>query len=236
MNHRVKILIALNLLGALVSLALFVSTWFARGVIVAKVQTIALETTRSHLDPVIPEAERQLAQPLARRMIPAAVKAKLAGEIEAYRKSPEAWLLAKASGTRRQAEEWRFPEVKNPIARSAMDFLVKSLAGASAHFRKSFDSLIQDLRIFAGTNLLVFLIAAALCFLAKFPQQRFWLTAWSAVLALATVLSINLYVGQSWVWNVLTNRYQRWTYAVTLVLISLYLAMRILPAIRREAR
>lgn len=235
MKHITKILIALNLLGAFVSIALLASTWFARGVIIEKAQDIALEKTRTYLDPVVPAVERLLTQAPAKHLIPANLKAKLTTEMEAYQKSPDAWLLAKASSTRNQAEEWNFPEIKNPIARSAMDFLVKSLSKASAHFKKSYDGLILDLRIFAGTNLTVFLIAAALCFLAKSPQQKFWLTVWSALLLVATALSINLYIGQSWVWNILTNRYEGWAYTGTLMAITLYLAFKILPGIRKQA-
>ncbi len=52
---------------------------------------------------------------------------------------------------------------------------------------------------------------------------------------MVTALSINLYICQSWVWSILTNRYEGWTYTGTLMAITLYLAFKILPGIRKQA-
>jgi hypothetical protein len=175
-----------------------------------------------------------MGQPLVSRKLPEKVKAKLSREIETYRNSPEDWLLSKAAATREQAAEYEFPEVTNPIARKSIDILTKRLAGASAHFKRSLDGLITELRIFSLTNLIVFTIAAGLCFAAKTAHWRFWLSAWSAVMLLATVISISLYADQSWVWNILTNRYQGWAYAATHALITLYLGLRSLPLLSRR--
>jgi hypothetical protein len=232
MTSYSKILAGLNLLGALVSVVLLASTWFTRGVIVDKAQSFALEKTRAYLDPVIPGAERLLDQPIVSRALPKTVRERLAAEIEDYRKSPDDWLLAKARSTREQAAEYDFPEITNPLARKSLDFLTKRLAGASAHFKRSFDGLIRDLRIFATTNLVVFLCAAGLCLAAKTPYWRFWLSVWSALLLVASVISVFLYIDQMWVWNILMNRYQGWTYAGMHLGVTIYLAYRILPSLR----
>lgn len=228
-----RILAGLNLLGALVSIALLASTWFARGIIVGHARSIALEKTESFMEPVIPAVEKLMNQPLVSRKLPETVRAKLTREIETYRNSPEEWLLAKATAGREQAAEFDFPEVTNPIARKSIDFLTKRLAGAPAHFTRSLDGLITDLRVFSLTNLIVFTIAAVLCFAARTAHWRFWLSAWSAVMLLATVISISLYADQGWVWNILTNHYQGWAYAATHGIITLYLAMKFLPLLRR---
>lgn len=232
MTGLTKILAGLNLLGALVSVVLLASTWFTRGVIVGKAQFFALEKTRAYVDPVIPGAERLLDQPIVSRSLPRAVRERLASELEDYRKSPDDWLLAKAMSTRKQAAEYDFPEITNPLARKSLDFLTKRLAGASAHFKRSLDGLIRDLRIFAATNLVVFLIAAGLCLAAKTAYWRFWLTVWSALLLVSSGISILLYVDQMWVWSILMNRYRGWAYAGTHGVITLYLAARILPSLR----
>lgn len=234
MSLLAKTLAALNGLGAIASLALLIFTWNAESIIVEKATSVALEKTRAHLEPVIPRIETLLAQPLVSRALPPAVRAKLESEISAYRASPGEWLTALASASHDRAAEFRFPEVKNPIARASLDFLVARLSGARAHFENSFGNLILDLRIFAFTNLVAFLIAGGLCFLAKTPRWRFWLTVWSGLLLASTLLSMFLYQEQSWVWNILMNRYKGWWYLGSHFFITLYLASKILPEIRHS--
>jgi hypothetical protein len=231
-----KTLTALNGLGAIASLALLVFTWNAESIIVEKATQVALEKSRSYLEPVIPRMEQLLDQPMVSRALPPAVRVKLESEISAYRASPHAWLTALASASHDRAAEFQFPEVKNPVARASLDFLVARLSGARAHFENSFANLIRDLRIFAFTNLVAFLVAASLCFLAKTPRWRFWLTVWSGLLLASTLLSMFLYQEQSWVWNILMNRYDGWWYLGSHLLITLYLASKILPEIRESSR
>lgn len=227
MGNGSKLLVTLNLLGAVASLLLLLSTWFTKGIIIRHAQDIALEKTRSYLAPVIPAAEKLLKQPLLTKAIPPALTGKIEKEIANYQESPDAWLLGIAAGTRARAKEFDFPEVKNPLARKSLDFLTHRLTGARKHFKKSFDNLMRDLRIFSGTNLTVFLIAAGLCFTARTPQSRRWLAVWSALLLTTTILSIFLYAGQGWAWNILTNRYPGWAYPVAHLLFTVCLAARL---------
>jgi hypothetical protein len=228
-----KILFAINGLGATASLAFLLFTWHAESIIVEKARMIALEQTRAYLEPVIPRIEKLLAQPLVSRTLPPPVRAKLEWEISDYHESPDRWLTALATANRDRAAEFRFPEVKNPFARATLDFLVARLSGARAHFESSFGNLIRNLRIFATTNLFAFLIAAGLCLVAKAPRWRFWLTVWSGLLLVATLLSMLLYQDQNWIWNILLNRYHGWGYLAFHLLVTLRLAYEILPEIRR---
>jgi len=185
-----RVLVILNFLGVAVSALLLASTWFAKGIIVHQAQTIALEKTRSFLAPAVSGAEKLLDQPLVAKALPPSVKTKLADEIATYQHSPDEWLLKIANGTRDRAREFDFPEVRNPLARKSLDFVTTRLAGARGHFKNSFDNLIRDLRIFSATNLIIFLTAGGLCFIAKTPRSRRLLAIWSAVLFVATVVSI----------------------------------------------
>jgi hypothetical protein len=234
MSNGSKLLVALNLLGAMISLLLLLATWFAKGAIVDHARQVALEKTRAFVDPVIPGAEKLLEQSLVAKALPPGVKAKLAEEIATYQESPNSWLLTIADNTRDRASEFEFPEVRNPLARKSLDFITKRLAGAREHFQNSFANLIRDLRIFAFTNLSVFLTAAVLCFISKNPESRYWLTAWSVLLFVVTVISIAIYANQSWVWNVVWNRYEGWAYAGTHLVATAYLGTRVLTPPSRK--
>ncbi len=231
-----KILAALNLLGAVISIALLAATFFAQGLIIREAREFALEKTRAYLEPAIPKAEKILGNPLVAKTLPKSVKEKVQGEIADYRDSPEKWLLELAAGTRDRAGEFDFPELKNPLARKALDSLTGRVAGAREHFKTSFANLILDLRIFATIHSVVFLVAAGLCFLARNPRMRFWLCVWSCSLLLTTLVSAGLYLGQSWLWVILTNRYQGWAYAGTHLVITAYFVIRVLPKIWLQRR
>ncbi|MES2920471.1 MAG: hypothetical protein V4819_02935 [Verrucomicrobiota bacterium] len=236
MTTATKVLAALNLLGAVISIALLVATFFAQGLIIREARDFALDKTRAYLEPAIPTAEKVLKNPLVAKALPKSVEEKVEGEIADYRESPEKWLLELAEGTRNRAGEFDFPEIKNPLARKALDALTQRVAGARDHFKRSFANLILDLRIFATIHVVVFGVAAALCFFAKNPSLRFWLCVWSCVLLLTTVLSAGLYLGQNWLWVILTNRYQGWAYAGTHFAITVYFASRVMPEIWFERR
>lgn len=229
MTTATKILAALNLLGALISIALLAATFFAQGLIIREAREFALDKTRAYLEPAIPKAEKILGNPLVAKTLPKSVREKVEGEIAEYRESPERWLLELAEGTRNRAGEFDFPEIKNPLARKAMDSLARRVAGAREHFKSSFANLIVDLRIFATIHLLVFGSAAGLCFLARTPQLRFWLGVWSCVLLLTTVTAAGVYLGQNWLWVILANRYQGWAYGGTHLAITAYFAYWTLP-------
>lgn len=235
MTTATKVLAALNLLGVAVALSLLATTFFAEGLIVRKAREFALDKTRIHLESAISTAEKLLQNPLVAEKLPASVKEKLNSEISDYRESPEQWLLEIAEGTGDRAGEFEFPEVKNPLARMAVDSISKRIAGAPEHFKRSLANLIRDLRIFATTHAVVFAIAAGLCFIARTPKWRFWLGIWSCLLLVTTLMCAAMYLDQSqfqWLWKILTNRYQGWAYAGTHLAITVYFALKILPEIR----
>jgi hypothetical protein len=230
----IKSLAAINLLGAVISLVLLASTWFGQGIIVREARQFALHKTRTYLEAVIPKVEKLVGNPLVAKTLPPSVKEKLNRELAEYRESPEEWLLEIAEGASDRARDFEFPEVWNPLARTALDFIVKQMAQAREHFKKSLSNLIRDLRIFAITNSSAFLIAGWLSLVARTRQMRCWLGAWSVALFVATLLASFIYVGQSWLWNILTNSYYGWTYAATHLVITFCLIIKILPTPEAE--
>ena len=215
MSWLVRVLVALNILGALVSIALLASTWLAQGIIVNHARDRALEKTRAFVEP--------------------AIRSFTAGEIAAYQASPDKWLLDLAQADGSRARDFEFPEVINPLARKSLDFLTARLSGAKEHFEQSFANLVRGLRIFAGTNLVAFLLAAGICIRARSPRARHWATAWSAVLASATLASMLVYTDQSWTWNLLFNSHTDWSYPLGVALLSGWQMLKMHRAIEAQA-
>jgi hypothetical protein len=224
-----KSLAAINLLGAIVSIALLMATWFAQGLIVGKAKEYALDATRKRLEPVV----RFLEHPKLAGKLPASVEERLRGELADYQQDPERWLLEVAEASGDRAADFEFPEVRNPLARKGLEFLGQRVSQASEHFRKSYANLIIDLRIFCGTNAFAFLLAAWLCFVSKTKPMRYWLGAWSASLLLATLLGVWTYLGQNWFWNITLNSYLGWAYASLHALVTLWLFYKLEPTLRR---
>lgn len=235
MTTTAKALATLNLLGAVISLALLATTFFSKAVIVREARQFALNKTQAYMDPAISKAEKLYANPLVEKSLSPLMKLKLKREIASYRESPEKWLLEIAEGTRDRARNLDFPEVRNPLARTALDYISKRVAQARGHFENSFSNLILDLRIFAITNSCAFLSAACLCLMARTKQARYWLCAWSAGLFVATLMAACFYSGQSWIWSILTNSYLGWSYVSFHCGITLYLFYKILPTLAKHA-
>jgi hypothetical protein len=231
MNGFQKSIVVINILGVVVSVSMFVATWFNQGFVIRQARQIALESARSYMKPVVEFLEN----PKVVSKLPAPVEEKLRNEIEEYRKSPDKWLLGIFEGTKDRAADFEFPEIRNPIARKALGFLTGKLGRAKEHFQKSFANLILDLRIFSGTNACAFLIGAWLCMVAKTRQARHWLGAWSAILIFSTILVSYAYLNQSWGWSILFNRYWGWSYPAFNIGFTAYLFLRLMPEIWSNA-
>lgn len=231
MTGFTKTLAAVNLLGAVVSMALFVATWFAQGLIIQTAKDRALDATRSRLEPVV----RFLEGPKLAVALPSPVEKRVKEELADYRRDPEKWLLEIAERGGGRAADFEFPEVKNPIARKGLEYLNRKISGAGEHFRRSYGNLILDLRIFTGTNACAFLLAAGLLCVARTKQMRHWLGGWSMALLVATLGSIWFYLGQDWAWNVVLNRHLGWAYASVHALTVIYLFYKMEPALQSKA-
>ena len=228
MTGFTRILAAINLLGALVSAGLFIATFFAQGLIVDTARKHALDATRSRLEPVV----RFLQSPKLAIALPSAMEARLEKELSEYRSNPDTWLLQVADETKdRAAARLDFSEVRNPLARKALDSIDRKISGAREHFAKSYANLIRDVRIFCGTNAAAFLVAAWLLWVARTRTTRHWLGAWSVVLLIGTVTGAWLYVSQDWWRSVLFNDYYGWSYVAVNLGIAVYLFLKAEPVL-----
>lgn len=224
-----KILLALHLAGAALSVALLVSTFLAKGIITSKARQVAVDKSRSLSDPLADKVQETLDRPMIGKLIRGDVRERLESELAGYRTSPEAWLIELAEGGATRAKAFDFPEIESPIARKAVDLLTKGVSDLKDRLEESYRSLIADLRIFAATNLVAFLLAASLAWVAKTPRASHWLLGYSLVMLLAFAASIFLYVDQNWTWNLLRNDYMGWGYPTFLGAVTLYGILRVTP-------
>jgi hypothetical protein len=217
-----KILIALHLMGAALSIALLVSTYSAKSLIVSTAKDMAVEKSRGYADPIAEKLRDTLDRPVIGKLIPGNVRERLEKELRDYEASAETWLKRLAAGGVNRAKEFDFPEIQNPLARKAIDALKGKVSDVRSRLDATYQGLIRDLRLFAITNLVAFLLAAVLCLLARTPRSRHWLIAYSFMMLGSAVVSIAFYVGQNWIWNILRNDYLGWQYPVVVGAVALY--------------
>jgi hypothetical protein len=217
-----KILIALHLMGAALSIALLVSTYSAKSLIVSTAKDMAVEKSRGYADPIAEKLRDTLDRPVIGKLIPGNVRERLEKELNDYEASAETWLKRLAAGGVNRAKEFDFPEIQNPLARKAIDALKGKVSDVRSRLDATYQGLIRDLRLFAITNLVAFLLAAVLCLLARTPRSRHWLIAYSFMMLGSAVVSIAFYVGQNWIWNILRNDYLGWQYPVVVGAVALY--------------
>ena len=139
-------------------MALFVSTFIAKGIITSKAQQFALEKSRVASDPLATKLQETLDHPVIGKLIRDTASERLATDLASYRSSPDAWLLSLAEGGADRAKAFDFPEIENVIARKAVDVLANSVSGIKDHLHESYRGLIFDLRLFASTNVVAFLV------------------------------------------------------------------------------
>lgn len=229
-----NLLIALHLAGVALSVALIVSTFFAKGIITSKAEQIALEKTRVASDPMATKLQETLDRPTLVKLIPDTARERLAAELASYRSSPDAWLRGLAEGGADRVTAFDFPDVKNVIARKALDALAKSVSGIKDYLQESYRELIFDLRLFASTNIVAFASAAWLTWIARTPWSRHWLLAFSGLMLVVFVTSITAYLDQNWAWSILTGSYMGWSYPVSLGIATAYGIVRISPDLAQD--
>jgi hypothetical protein len=229
-----KTLAFFHLAGAILSLALLVSTFLAKGIITTKAREIAVEKTRHLADPFASKLQDSLDGKVTGTLIRGKGRERLEAELGSYLASPDAWLIRLADGGAERARDFDFPEVEQPLARKVLDTLAGQVAKLKSHVQDSYHGLIVDLRIFAGTNLAAFLFAAWLCTRKTTHRVRFHLLAFSCILLVAAAFSILVYVDQNWTWTILTRSYFGWGYPALLGAVTIYLLIKVAPSLHHQ--
>lgn len=224
-----KILIALHLAGAALSVTLLVSTFLAKGIITSKARQIAIDKSRSLSDPLATKVQETLDRRMIGKLIRGDVRERLESELAGYRTSPDAWLIRLAEGGATRAKDFDFPEIESPLARKAVELLTKGVSDLKEHMEKSYRGVIGDIRLFASTNIVAFGFAAWLSWIARTPRSRHWLLAFSGMMLVVFAISISSYLDQNWTWTILTGNFMGWGYPVLLGLLSLCTILKISP-------
>lgn len=224
-----KILLALHLAGAALSITLLVSTFLAKGIITAKARQVAIDKSRSLSDPLADKVQETLDRPMLGKLIRGEARERLESELADYRTAPEDWLIQLAEGGAGRAKAFDFPEIESPLARKAVDVLTKGVSDLKDHLEENYRDLIGDIRLFASTNIVAFGFAAWLSWIARTPSSRHWLLAFSGMMLVVFAISTSSYLDQNWTWTILTGNYMGWGYPVLLGLLSLCTIVKISP-------
>ena len=230
-----KILIALHLAGAALSITLLVSTFVAKGIITSKARQVAVDKSRSLADPLAAKVQETLDRPMIGKLIRGEVRERLESELADYRTAPEDWLIQLAEGGAGRAKAFEFPEIESPLARKAVDLLTKGVSDLKEHMEESYRDLIGDIRLFAATNIVAFGIAAWLSWIARTPRSRHWLLAFSGLMLVVFAVSISAYLDRNWTWAILTGNYMGWAYPGSLGFLTLYFVAKISPSLAQSA-
>ena len=229
-----KTLAVFHLAGALLSLALLVSTFLAKGIIATQALEFAVTKTRHLADPFARTLQETLDGKLTGTFIRGKVRERLEAELSSYLVSPDAWLIGLIEEGNERARDFDFPEIEQPLARKALDSVGSQVAKLKGRAEGSYRDLILDLRIFAGTNLATFFFAAWLCTRKTDPMLRFRLLAFSCILLVAAAFSILVYLDQNWTLTILTRSYFGWGYPILLGGVALYLFVKVTPSLHHQ--
>lgn len=158
----------------------------------------ALSQTVSYADPLVDSAEKKFQR--LQKLVPAKQKKIVQAEFDNYRKNPADYIGKLADKSSSSAS-------KAPLLQKFAPFKDK----IQIHLDKKLAALLQDLRIFAGSNV----IAGAIAFLFAFrsPAKLRSLLVWlSFLMFLAICFASYIYIDDFSFFKILNNFYMGWTY------------------------
>jgi hypothetical protein len=208
-------LVALNLLVATTFAGLFAWTFFARAHVTRLAEDYVIAKTVDHVTPAVAKIDEVLRHPAA-RLAPAAVRAAVQAEVDAFRTDPHGYvrkLVARGAVIEKP---------KHAFAERVFAWKEQ----ARAYFDKTLTSLIRDLRIFFGTNCVAALLAAGLAWRAT-GRWRWHVLGMSVLLLGVLALHAYLFIDDLTFFRVVTNARVGWSYPLVLALTFGYLYFRI---------
>lgn len=206
-----KVLVALNLLVAVASAALFVYTFFAREHLLGRAEEYVIAKTVVQVTPAVELVEAGLNNRAA-QFVPADTRAAVQAEVDSFRRDPHKYvraLVAKGAAVEKP---------KHPLAERVLAWKEQ----ARAYFEKTFAGLVLDLRIFAGTNVVAALLAALLAWRAR-GRLRWHVFGVSVLLLFALSLQAYLFIDGLTFFRVITNARVGWSYPGVVALTFGYL-------------
>lgn len=207
--------VALNLLVATASAGVFAYTFFARAHLTGLAEEYVVTRTVRHVTPTVEPVEAALKHPLA-LLAPATVREAVQAEVDSFRRDPNKYvrdLVVRGAAI----------EVpKHPFAEQVL----KWKQSVQSYFDRTLASLIRDVRIFAGTNVVAALLAAWFASRAR-GQWRWHLLGVSALLLAALALQAYLFIDGLTFFRIITNARMGWSYPLLVAITFGYLYWRI---------
>jgi hypothetical protein len=207
-------LVVLNLLVASASGPLFAYTFFARDHLTGLAEEYVVAKTVAHAAPAVEQVERALARPEA-LLAPAAVRAAVREEVDAFRADPPKYVRALVAARGAAIEKPKHPFAEKVVAWKEQ---------VRAYFDKTLAGLVRDLRIFAGTNLVAALLAALFAWRANGRWRRHVLGV-SGLLLGALALNASMFIDKLTFFRIVADRRVGWVYPVfvALTFVDLYI-------------
>jgi hypothetical protein len=207
-------LIALNLVVAAASAGLFGYTFFARDHLTALAEDYVIGQTVQHATPAVEQVEAALKNPRA-LFVPAHVRDAVQAEVDSFRRDPDGYVRALVA---------KGAAIEKPNHWFA-DLVVKWKEQLQAYFDKTLASLIRDLRIFSGTNVVAALLAAWLASRAR-GRWRWHVLGVSILLMVALGLHMYLFIDNLTFFRIIMDIRVGWSYPLFIALTFGYLYVR----------
>lgn len=183
----------------------FAYTFFAKDHLKSLARDYAISRTVSYADPLVKSAEEKFQNPAIQTLTPGKQKKLIQSEFESYRKDPANYLL-------KLAEKSSSSPSNSKLLGKFVPFKEKILT----HFDKKLKSLLTDLRIFAGSNIIAGSIA--LLFALRSPPRVRALLPWlSFLMFLAVCFASYIYIDGFNFFAILDGSHMGWTYPCILV-------------------
>lgn len=209
-----KLTLALNILTATLFTAFFAYTFFAESHLRSLARNFVTEKTIQHSEPLIDAVEQALDIPFIAKLVARDDIQLAREEIDAYRDDPAAYI----------ADLTRQKLAKPP--QQPMGAIASKATAAKEGIRNFYDrtlaSLIADLRIFSGTNILAASLAIALIIKSPLIVGKRLITL-SFLLFVAVVYCSYLYIDDLSFFRILSSTHMGWSYPVFVAMFVYYL-------------
>ena len=204
-----KISIGLNLLIALLSLAIFAYTFFAEAHLKELAREFVTDKTLAFSEPAVVTLETSMDSPLGKKLVSEEQREKVNGEIALFRSDPPAYvhsLTGLQGGVNPIAEE-KLKSSKFAAVRKKIRDYYESVLG----------ELIGDVRIFSGTNIFFGVVALVLVLRAGSERREafFWL---SLIIFAAVVFNSWMYVDGMGFFTIIFKAHVGWWYPVSILI------------------
>jgi len=213
-----KFLLSTQLFFAGAFLASFIASFFIVNKIMADSRVIITQKIAKSISSQINIIEELLNTKSSKNILEENQMEAIRVEIAAFRKNPEEYV---STMTMQKSGPVVLPNEltsQNPIKNALIKKTLSWKQSIKAHFDRSFDGLLFDIRLFLLSNIIGLLIAAFIAW-QKEKLGKHALVA-SLILTGVIVFSSFSYINSNWFYNILLNRYAGIAYPLGILTVS----------------